>query len=167
MIKPEVSETLSPDIKPPDAALELAKRKVNSITKEDNTVYIAADTVVEFGGQILGKPKDEEDAFRMLRLLSGKWHLVHTGVSVATKDKTTFGVKTTKVNFMKLTDKEIMRYIKSYKPLDKAGAYGIQDGAEVFVEKIEGSYSNVVGLPLNLTYKLLKEVDYQSKDGFH
>ena len=124
---------------------------------KDNELIITADTIVHVKGQVLGKPKDEEDARRMLHLLSGCWHEVITGVSVMTKDiQHTFAV-TTNVTFDNLSDEEIDYYIEKYKPFDKAGAYGIQEWIGlVGVQKIEGSYFNVMGLPVQRLYKELK-----------
>ncbi len=125
-----------------------------------NEIIISADTVVflpseENGegvhgsGQILGKPKSEEDAFNMLRLMSGKRHLVVTGVVIRNLLRETVRAfdEVSRVYFRELEDAEILRYVEEYKPLDKAGAYGIQEAACTFVRRIEGDYSNIVGLP--------------------
>ena len=118
---------------------------------------IAADTIVVLGETILGKPEDAADAKRMLRELSGRVHEVKTGTAVLYQDKTVLKVVTTKVFFRRLTEKEIDWYVQTGEPLDKAGAYGIQGKGAVLVEKIEGSYDNVVGLPLTEVYKILKD----------
>ena len=117
---------------------------------------IAADTIVVLGKNILGKPTDDADAKRMLRELSGKVHEVKTAVAVLHKDKTVLKVITTKVFFRTLTEEEIDWYVQTGEPLDKAGAYGIQGKGAVLVERIEGSYDNVVGLPLTAVYEILK-----------
>lgn len=124
---------------------------------QDKEMIITADTIVHVKGEILGKPKDAEDARRMLHMLSGCWHEVITGVSIMTKDiQHTFAV-TTNVTFDNLSDEEIDYYIEKYKPFDKAGAYGIQEWIGlVGVQKIEGSYFNVMGLPVQRLYKELK-----------
>ncbi len=147
----------------PRRAVELlAKRKALEVaTRRENegAIVLGADTVVAIDGEILGKPKDEEDAARMLALLSGRKHEVYTGVCLAVCEGGTPRVITraeeTKVYFRSLSKQWIEGYIKSGSPMDKAGAYGIQDGG--LVEKIEGSYSNVVGLPQELLRKIFKE----------
>ena len=117
---------------------------------------IAADTIVVLGKNILGKPTDDADAKRMLRELSGKVHEVKTAVAVLYKEKTVLKVITTKVFFRTLTEEEIDWYVQTGEPLDKAGAYGIQGKGAVLVERIEGGYDNVVGLPLTAVYEILK-----------
>ena len=113
-------------------------------------VVIGCDTVVTTAdGEILGKPKDEEDAARMLRLLSGRMHTVDTGVSICYKGRTETFTETTKVWFKDLTDEEIEDYINTGEPMDKAGAYGIQGEGTLLVDKIEGDFFNVVGLPVS------------------
>ena len=118
---------------------------------------IAADTIVVLGENILGKPADAADAKRMLRELSGRDHEVKTGIAVLYQDRTVLKVVTTKVFFRMLTEKEIDWYVQTGEPLDKAGAYGIQGKGAMLVEKIEGSYDNVVGLPLTAVYEILKD----------
>ena len=124
----------------------------------DNYMIITADTVVIVDNEILGKPKNSDDAVRMLQLISGKVHKVVTGVTVHTKKKTkTFSV-TSKVAFEKLDNQEIKYYIDNFKPYDKAGAYGVQDWiGYIGVSNVEGSYYNVMGLPTQRLYKVLKE----------
>lgn len=119
-------------------------------------VVLGADTVVCFGGEILGKPRDEEDARRMLRLLSGKTHSVFTGVCLVGRDLFRREAVETKVSFLPLSERFIEEYVKSGSPMDKAGAYGIQDGA--LASRVEGSYTNVIGLPMERVETLLKEV---------
>ena len=125
---------------------------------KDNDLLITADTTVIVDNKILGKPKDYSDAFQMLRLLSGKTHLVVTGVCLRSVDKVvSFSVKT-EVTFSKLDDEEIRFYIENFKPYDKAGAYGIQEWiGKVAVEGINGSFYNVVGLPVQRLYRELKK----------
>lgn len=121
-------------------------------------MVLAADTLVCVDDEILGKPKDEEDAARMLRLLSGRAHEVHTGMCLRLPDGSELrGVDTAKVYFMALTEENIRRYIATGEPMDKAGAYGIQGRAGVFVSHIEGSPSNVIGLPLGLLTRFFAE----------
>ena len=137
-------------------AEEVGKRSENA-----GKVVIGADTVVAFEGKVLGKPKDEEDAFRMLKMLSGKTHAVYTGVSFQIHKGSKYYVKTksqkTLVYFNELSEEWIREYIASGSPMDKAGAYGIQDGG--LVKKIKGSYTNVVGFPLELVKKMLKKAE--------
>ena len=138
---------------------ELSKRKADEVYKNHpESVVLAADTVVylpELG--ILGKPDSEENAKTMLKALSGKKHTVYTGVSVADKNGIISEFEATDVYFRELSDREIDEYIRKEKPMDKAGAYGIQGLAGLFVERLEGCYFNVVGLPITRTYKILKE----------
>lgn len=124
-----------------------------------NTFVIGADTCVCLDGNIFGKPESIEDAKRMLSELSGKTHQVYTGYCVidCSTGKSVSRYSTTNVTFKELTDGEIEAYVNTREPLDKAGAYGIQGKGAVFVEKIDGDYSNVVGLPLCPLYKLFKE----------
>lgn len=122
-----------------------------------NELVITADTMVICGDTILGKPKDAEDAYRMLRLLSGKTHQVATGVTVTAKDRRTSFTTVTNVEFATLSEEEIKYYVDNFIPLDKAGAYGIQEwiGA-IAVSKIDGSFYNVMGLPVHRLYQELK-----------
>ncbi len=140
----------------------LAKGKAQSVASQANkdSIIIAADTIVVIDGKILGKPKNEDDAYNMLKLLSNKVHRVYSGIAVINtandimKSEAIF----TEVKFSDLTHEDIVNYINSKEPLDKAGAYGIQGLGALFVEKINGCYYNVVGLPLNLLNKIIKEV---------
>jgi len=127
----------------------------NNIT--DNELVITADTMVICDNMILGKPKDAEDAVRMLRILAGKTHQVATGVTITTKDRRTSFTTVSDVTFAELTDEEITYYVENFIPLDKAGAYGIQEwiGA-VAVSAIKGSFYNVMGLPVHRLYQELK-----------
>lgn len=139
----------------------VAKKKsasyVNEIKGTDNIV-LTADTVVVCRGKILGKPKSEDDAYRMLRLLSGNTHHVYTGVCLTSEGKQrSFSVKTD-VTFRELTDDEIWHYIREYKPFDKAGAYGIQEWiGYIGITSIHGSYYNVMGLPVQRIYEELRK----------
>ena len=135
----------------------LGKGKAAAKVMGTDVPVIAADTIVVLGETILGKPADAIDAKLMLRTLSGKAHEVKSAVAVLYQDKTVLKVVTTKVFFRALTEKEIDWYVQTGEPLDKAGAYGIQGKGAVLVEKIEGSYDNVVGLPLTEVYEILKE----------
>ena len=121
-------------------------------------MVIAADTVVVCEGKVLGKPRDEADAAAMLQLLSGRDHQVMTGMTVLCGHKKVCCTEVTDIHFKPLTDREIWDYIKTGEPMDKAGAYGIQGGAALFVERICGDYFNVVGLPVCKLGKILKEM---------
>ena len=139
--------------------LSLKKAKAFEDTElPDNYMVITADTVVIVENEILGKPKDHNDAVRMMNLLSGRVHKVVTGVTVHTKTKTkTFSV-ISKVTFESLDNQEIDYYIDNFKPYDKAGAYGVQEWiGYIGVSNVEGSYYNVMGLPTQKLYKVLKE----------
>ena len=124
-----------------------------------NEILITSDTVVWHNNESLAKAKDAEEAFGMLRTLSGNWHEVITAVCLTTKDYQKTINHTTKVKFKTLTEEEIRFYIENYKPFDKAGAYGIQEWIGLIgIEKIEGSYPNVVGLPTHLVYQMLLDI---------
>ncbi len=150
----ETSEITAPDV----LVRFLSKKKAESVASEHpDSIVIAADTVVYLEGEgIMGKPKDKDDAYRMISLLSGRVNEVHTGVTVAEgEDTETFSVKTL-VHFKKLTEEQIREYVSSEECADKAGAYAIQGRACVFIDRIEGDYFNVVGLPLSPLYDILK-----------
>ena len=159
IITKEVDESLPEGIHPHDGVEILAVRKGAAVAEEldPNCVVISSDTLVEIDGVALGKPVDKADAYKMLRLLSGKAHNVHTGVAVHYLGKAYSGVATTAVYFREMTDAEIYEYIDSGDPMDKAGSYGIQSGGGKFVEKTEGDYDTVVGLSVTLTKKLISE----------
>jgi septum formation protein len=117
---------------------------------------LGADTTVTIGGEILGKPIDEDDAKRMLRKLSGAVHDVHTGVALVSAQRVRAAVETTRVWFAEMTDEDISWYVATGEPVDRAGAYAIQGFASRFIPRIEGSYSNVVGLPVALVSSILR-----------
>ncbi len=124
---------------------------------ENGETVVSADTVVCLDGKILGKPKTEDEAFSMLRFLSGKTHSVYTGVTLIKGKKTLTFSQETKVVFYELTDKEIKEYIDTKEPMDKAGAYGIQGKGCVLIKEINGDYLNVVGLPVSLLKRKIEE----------
>lgn len=143
-----------------DIALHISGKKADAYlhTLSDNELLITADTIVYIDKEVLGKPSTPQDAEDMLRKLSGRWHQVITGVVLCTKDRRHSFAVTTQVKFADLTEKEIKYYVKEYAPLDKAGAYGIQEWIGfIGVEQIEGSYFNVVGLPVQRLYRELKQ----------
>lgn len=143
-----VDETLSQGISPQQAVEYLSRIKAQPFAN-DTDIIIGADTVVSIDNIILGKPADKDDARRMLSMLSGKWHSVLTGVTVIKGEKTVTFHQETKVKFFDLTDEEIDRYIATGEPMDKAGAYGIQGYGSLLVDRIDGDYFNVVGLPVS------------------
>ena len=153
----DVDETLPDGISPKDAVLYLSRIKAAPFENE-NDVVIGADTVVAIDGEILGKPCDKSDAASMLRLLSGKTHSVFTGVTVIKNGEYRSFAEETKVTFFELTEKEITDYVETLEPLDKAGAYGIQGYGSLLVEKIDGDYFNVVGLPVSKLNRLLSSI---------
>lgn len=133
------------------------KAKAYKASMSDDELIITADTIVYVDGEVLGKPKDADDARRMFHLMSGRKHEVITGVSIVTSERTVQFATTTQVSFAQLTDEEIDYYIERYKPYDKAGAYGIQEWVGyIGITGIEGSYFNVVGLPVQRLYTELK-----------
>jgi septum formation protein len=138
-------------------AERLARGKAAALHRPDALV-IAADTIVVLDGAILGKPADAADAARMLRLLSGREHLVHTAIAVAYRNHTASGVETTRVRFRTLDEPTIAAYVATGEPMDKAGAYGIQGFGAVIVERIEGDYFTVMGLGLGRLVGLMAEV---------
>lgn len=145
---------------PAELVMALAARKAGEIAGlHPDALVIAADTIVVAGEEILGKPRDEADARRMLSFLSGRWHEVYTGVALvrAAEKESLVDYERTRVKFRPLSGEEIDRYIRSGEPMDKAGAYGIQGLGAVLVERIEGCFFNVVGLPLTKLTLMLKE----------
>src|SRR5262245_38487657 len=152
-----VDETIRPNEPPRDYVARLSREKARAVARDDE-LTLGADTTVVINGEIAGKPSDEEDARRMLRALSGRWHEMLTGVTLARADQTLSAIASTHVKFTQISDAEIDWYVSTGEPMDKAGAYAIQGYASLFVERIEGSYSNVVGLPLHLAYQLARQM---------
>jgi len=154
----EVDESFSPQLVAEQIPLYLCEKKAHAFDGElaDNSIVITADTIVWVDGQVLNKPVDYDDAVRMLKLLSGRMHEVFTGVCLKSNSKMKSFYSVTKVYFKHLTDDEINYYLTNYKPYDKAGAYGAQEWiGYIAVERIEGSYFNVMGLPLKELYEQL------------
>ncbi len=153
----EADETLPAGIAPADAVEMLSARKAAAVLPlaPKDALVIAADTVVALDGEILGKPKDEADAIRMLTALSDREHHVYTGVTVTDGEKTVTAHACTAVRMRAIQPAEIAAYVRTGEPMDKAGAYGIQGRAALFVSGIKGDYANVVGLPLSLTGDIL------------
>lgn len=151
--------TISKDIEPKLYVQELAIGKASALLKNvpRKSLVIGADTVVCLDSKILGKPTDRNDAINMLKMLSGRVHQVYTGVCVARSDdgKIVSSYEKTDVYFDEICEKDIEHYVDNYSVLDKAGAYGIQEYAGVFVNKIDGDYFNIVGLPVHLLHKII------------
>ena len=156
----DIDESYPDSLKGEDIPMFISGKKAETYKQgmADDEMIITADTIVYDNGQVLGKPKDRGEAMQMLRKLSGHAHEVITGVSIVTKEKTVQFASTSKVTFAMLTDEEIAYYVDTYKPYDKAGAYGIQEWiGYVAVTRIEGSYFNVMGLPIQRLYTELKQ----------
>jgi septum formation protein len=157
---------IAEDPRPGEAAKacaeRLAREKALAVARQHpQDVVLGADTVVVVDGQLLGKPSNAADAARMLRLLSGRQHQVITGVCLVAGGQPVVASETTLVTVSKITDKEIADYVASGEPMDKAGAYAIQGIASRWIPRIEGDYSNVVGLPVALVFGMLREVSSQ------
>ncbi len=151
-------ETLPDGISPDKAVEMLAEIKATAVKREKNETVVGADTVVALDGEIFGKPKDENDAFLMLKRLSGREHEVLTGVCIVKdNNKTVFSEKSS-VRFKNLSDEEIYNYIKSGEPMDKAGAYGIQGLGGEFASIVSGSFFNVMGFPIESFNKKFLEI---------
>ena len=153
----DVDESMDTEKSPFDEVARVSRRKAEAVAHAASDVVIAADTIVVCDGTVLGKPRDAADAFRMLRLLSGRQHQVMTGMTVLYGDTCISCTEVTNIYFRALTDGEINGYIATNEPMDKAGSYGIQGGAALFAERIEGDYFNVVGLPVCRLGKLLRQ----------
>ncbi|MGH9238375.1 MAG: Maf family protein [Vicinamibacterales bacterium] len=153
----DVDEAICPGEAPGDYVSRLAEAKARAVHERDgNQTVLAADTAVVVDGQILGKPMDEADAKRMLRMIGGRTHEVLTAVSIFHPGEIVdTRMDTTTVEFAELSDADIEWYVSSGEPMDKAGAYAVQGLASRFVTRVEGSYSNVVGLPIALVYQML------------
>ncbi len=158
---PNIAEELRPDERPLNYVRRLAEEKAFAIPIAPGEIVLAADTIVVLQEHILEKPRDPADALRMLRLLSGHEHQVITGICLRTADTKVIDIAITKVRFLPLTEQELAEYVASGEPMDKAGAYAIQGRASKFIDRIEGCYFNVVGLPISLVYYHLKKLTRQ------
>lgn len=154
----DVDETMDPALPPEAEVARVSLKKALAVPRNGDDVVIAADTIVVCDGKTLGKPGSEEDAFRMLSLLSGRDHQVMTGLTVLRGGKRVTTTEITRIHFRPLSEKEIRGYIATGDPMDKAGAYGIQGGAALFVKGLEGDYYNVMGLPVCRLWELLKGI---------
>ena len=144
----DIDETMDSSKAPFDEVARVSRLKALAVERAPEDVVIAADTIVVCDGQILGKPRNEEDAFRILSLLSGRSHEVMTGMTVLRGEEIITHTEVTKIHFRRLHPEEIRAYIATSEPMDKAGAYGIQGGAALFADGMDGDYYNVMGLPV-------------------
>ncbi len=164
VITADVDETVDPALEAHETVMNLALKKAIAVAESNKeSLVIGADTVVVLDGEILGKPKNREHAYKMLKSLSGNTHKVLTGVCIALGDTVKTFYVSSNVKFYDLTDEEINEYIATGEPDDKAGAYGIQGKGSLLVEKIDGDYFNIVGLPIAELNKELKIVSRHIK----
>ena len=154
-----IEENYPKELAKDQIAKYLSELKSAAYQPKKNELIITADTIVSIGNEVLGKPKDSNDALEMLMKLSGKSHLVTTAVSIKTTEKLITFSDTTEVTFYKLTSQEMKQYIRNCQPFDKAGSYGIQEWMGYFgIKKMNGDYYNVMGLPLHKLYRALKKL---------
>lgn len=156
----DIDETERGFENPSEYVQRLAVEKAAAVASENkNKLVLGADTTVVIDDKIIGKPADLDDGREMLKTLSGRWHEVLTGVALVKDSTVKVGLQTTRVKFNQMSGEEIEYLLQKGEPLDKAGAYAVQAQAALFIEKIEGDYWNVVGLPINLVYRLIKDFD--------
>ena len=154
----DIDETMD-ETKPPfDEVARVSRLKAEAVEREKDDVVIAADTIVVCEGKVLGKPRTEADAKEMLALLSGRDHQVMTGMTVLRGETALTCTEVTDIHFRELSRREIDAYVASGEPMDKAGSYGIQGGAALFVDKLVGDYYNVMGLPVCRLWQLLAQI---------
>ena len=168
ILVPDADESYDPSLTPQEIVLSISRKKAEAartLAGDSDAVILAADTMVFLDGLRLGKPHSEAEAFEMLSALSGREHLVCTGVTVCRGDRLETRPETTAVRFADLTEEDIRRYIATGEPMDKAGAYGIQGLAALFVTGIAGDYFNVMGLPLHLVGEMLRSFGVELLSG--
>lgn len=154
----DIDETPRPNESPRDYVLRMADEKARAVASTPGEIVLTADTTVVAGGEILGKPRDSADAARMLQLLSGRRHDVLTGICIMQSGRRlALDLASTSVTFTTVSAEEIAAYVATGEPMDKAGAYAIQGVASRWIERIEGEYANVVGLPVALVYRHLRQ----------
>lgn len=162
LLSAEVEESYDPSMPPADVVQYLSRLKLSAVDFSQypaNTIFITCDTIVVADGQILGKPKDDEEAQQMLRQLSGHTHKVLSGLTVATPARMLTDYRSSEVVFAELSEAEIEYYVRQYRPLDKAGAYGVQEWIGcVGISSINGSFYNVMGLPTRLLWMMLEKL---------
>ena len=154
----DIDEAMDPAGLPETEVARVSQKKALAVERTPEDVVIAADTIVVLEGRVLGKPRSPEDAAGMLADLSGRDHQVMTGVTVVCGDRLLTHTEVTDIHFRDLTPKEIARYVASGEPMDKAGSYGIQGGAALFVDGMHGDYYNVMGLPVCRLWQMLGQV---------
>jgi len=159
-IPSHIEENLN-GMQPEDFVIHYSQKKAEAIQKiHTDSFIIGADTIVVLNNKIIGKPQNNEDAFQILKKLSGKCHEVLTGVSILFHDSQVSDIAKTKVYFNPISDEDIREYVSTGEPMDKAGAYGIQGYGSQFIDKIEGCYFNVMGFPIPLFYEMCKKFKY-------
>ncbi len=151
----DIDEAMDPTLSPAEEVARVSRLKAQAIPREKDDIILAADTIVVCEGKVLGKPRSEEEAFSMLRLLSGRDHQVMTGCTILREGCARTFTEVTDLHFRDLTDGEIARYVATKEPMDKAGSYGIQGGAALFCTHMVGDYYNVMGLPVCRLYQEL------------
>lgn len=157
IIKSDIEEKIDYSLKSEEVVMSLAKQKAMSVFKENpNDTVLAADTIVVLGNEILGKPKDEEDAFQMLKKLSDKTHEVYTGVAIVNKDVSDIFYKKASITMHKLSDLQIREYVETGEPLDKAGSYAIQGLGKKLIRGYDGDFFTIMGLPLKEVLEKIK-----------
>ena len=162
----DVDETPLPGEAPHDVVLRLSRAKAEAAGAGDGELVLAADTIVVVDGAILGKPRDPDEARRMLRTIAGREHTVLTGVALVEpgRGRTASAVERSEVRMAAMTDEEIAWYVATGEPLDKAGSYAVQGLGAMYVEAVFGSYTNVVGLPLATLYRLVRELGWDLRE---
>ena len=154
----DIDEAMDPSLPPYDEVARVSAAKAAAIGAQADGVIIAADTIVVCDGKVLGKPHSQEEAVQMLQLLSGRDHQVMTGVTVLRGEKRRTVTEVTDIHFRELSTAEILAYVATGEPMDKAGSYGIQGGAALFAEKLSGDYYNVMGLPVCRLWQILRQI---------
>ena len=154
----DIDETMNPTLPPRQEVARVSLAKALAVAAGPEDIVIAADTIVVCDGEVLGKPRNANDACRMLAMLSGKDHQVMTGLSVVRGDTRITHTEITTIHFRPLSPEEIQAYVATGEPMDKAGAYGIQGGAALFAEGMEGDYYNVMGLPVCRLGQVLRQL---------
>ena len=154
----DIDETMDKTLSPNDEVGRVSRLKALAVARKNEDIVVAADTIVVCGGTVLGKPRDEADAFRMLKMLSNRDHQVMTGMTVVRGERIVTVTEVTDIHFRELSDSEIRAYIATGEPMDKAGAYGIQGGAALFATHLDGDYYNVMGLPVCRLALILRQL---------
>lgn len=161
---PDIDESERSGESPEDYVMRLAASKAELIAeRHPGEIVLGADTTVVINGQIMGKPADAADAGRMIEMLSGNWHEVLTGIAISRNGSSRIDLQRTRVKFAPMNDKEIAFLVENGDPLDKAGAYAVQAQAALFIEKIDGDYWNVVGLPVSLVYRTVTRSNAEAR----